>query len=434
MYDITDYGAVGDGATLNTAAIQRALDECGKRGGTVTVPPGIWLTGTLWLRSNTELRLETGAVLLGSADLADYNEPDAYPQNSSAVTEGWSGKHLILAIEVENVALTGGGCIDGNGRAFFEAEPSRPGDNICWRGGLCRPKNFENGGRPGQEIVFVESRNIRVRDLELRDMCCWGCFFYGCENVQVTGLRIENGIRNVNTDGIDIDCCRDVTVSDCIIHTGDDAIAVRGAPSRLKNQGRICENVVIRNCIFRVNADAIRIGVGNGVIRDVLISGVVIERSGRGIHLQNCYGKAIPGVDISEVIVSDVIIRRTGTPIMVAAGSEKSTAAMRDIVFRDVLISAFGSVIVAGAGGTRVENVSLSGILFEDEEAEEGAAIDREAGPLHTEDALFRIEEAHDVRLEECRFRGASRRKALSLHRVTGLRGEPLPVPAGPAE
>ena len=119
MYIITDYGAVGDGRTLNTAAIQRALDDCGKTGGTVLVPPGTWLTGSLFLHSNTELHLEKGAVLLGSPNLADYNELNAYEQNWQSTAEGWSGKHLILAIEVENVALTGEGCIDGNeiGRA-----------------------------------------------------------------------------------------------------------------------------------------------------------------------------------------------------------------------------------------------------------------------------------------------------------------------------
>jgi len=425
MYTITDYGACGDGSTLNTAAIQRALDDCGKTGGTVLVPPGIYLTGTLWLHSNTELHLEKGAVLLGSPDLADYNAPDAYPQNSSAVTEGWSGKHLILAVEVENVSLTGEGSIDGNGRAFFEAEPSRPGDNICWRNGLCRPKDFEHGGRPGQEIVFVESRNVRVRDLELRDMCCWACFFYGCENVQVSGLRIDSGVRNVNTDGLDIDCCRNVTVSDCIIRTGDDAIAVRGAPSRLKDPSRICENVTIQNCVLYVSADGIRVGVGSGAIRNVVVSNIVIEHSGRGLHLQNCYGKVSTGVDISGVIFSDIIIRQTAMPIMVAAGSEKSLAGMRDIAFRGIDIAAFGSVLVAGAGQTRIENVSFSDISFH-VETDGDAAVDREAGNLHTENAVFRAEFADGIRLENFRFDGDPARQAISVHQVTGLCGEPV--------
>ena len=424
MYTITDYGAVGDGKTLNTAAIQRALDECGKTGGTVLVPPGIWLTGSLFLRSNTELHLEKGAVLLGSPDLADYNELDAYEQNWQSTAEGWSGKHLILAIEVENVALTGEGCIDGNGRAFFSTTPRFTG-LICWKDGGCNAKDYEHCGRPGQEIVFIESRNIRIRDVQLRDMTCWSCFLYGCENIQISGLKVDNGIRNLNTDGIDIDSCRNVTVSNCIIRTGDDAIAVRGAPSHLKDNSRICENVTIQNCLFWVSADGMRIGVGNGTIQNVLISNIVIEHAGRGLHLQNCYGQVSTGVNISDVIFSNIIIRQTTSPIMVAAGTENSLAYLKNISFRDINISSPGSVIVAGAGRTRIENVSFSDVFFQLEDPD-GDLEDREGGGLHTENAVFRAEFAHDIRLTNFRFSGKTARKAVSVHEVTGLQGEPV--------
>ena len=424
MYIITDYGAVGDGKMLNTAAIQRALDDCGKTGGTVLVPPGTWLTGSLFLRSNTELHLEKGAVLLGSPDLSDYNELDAYEQNWQSAAEGWSGKHLILAIEVENVALTGEGCIDGNGRTFFSTTPRFTG-LICWRDGGCNAKDYEHCGRPGQEIVFIESRNIRVRDVQLSDMTCWSCYLYGCENIQISGLKIDNGIRNLNTDGIDIDSCRNVTVSNCIIRTGDDAVAVRGAPARLKDKSRICENVTIQNCVFFVSADGIRVGVGNGTIRNVLFSNIVIEHAGRGLHLQNCYGKVSTGVNISDVIFSNIIIRQTASPIMVSAGTENSLACLKNISFRDINISSPGSVIVAGAGKTRIENVSFTDVFFQQEDSAEDLE-DREGGNLHTENAVFRAEFAHDIRLANFRFAGKTDRIAISVHQVTGLQGEPV--------
>ena len=106
MFNVIDYGAVGDGVTKDTAAIQRAIDECAVQGGTVIVPPGVYLIGSIYLRSNVELNIAQGATLLGSPDLNDYNELDAYPQNYHSQAEGWSPKHLILAIEVDNVALT----------------------------------------------------------------------------------------------------------------------------------------------------------------------------------------------------------------------------------------------------------------------------------------------------------------------------------------
>ena len=433
MYDITDYGACGDGKTLNTSFIQKALDECGRTGGTVRIPPGTFLTGTIYLRSNTELHLEKGAVLLGSPDLADYNEEDAYEQNWFSNSEGWSARHLILAVEVHDVSLTGEGMIDGNGRAFFTTSPRSPG-KICWRDGTCNARDYEHCGRPGQEIVFVESTHIRIRDLRLRDMACWSCYLYGCENVQIRGLAIENGICNLNTDGIDIDSCRNVTVSDCLIRTGDDAIAVRGSPSRLKDKSRICENITIQNCVFFVSADGFRVGVGSGAIRNVVVSNIVIEHAGRGIHLQNCYGNVSPGVNISHVLFSDIVIRDAATPILLGAGSEKSTAQMKNIVFRDIDITSPGSVIVAGAGGTRIENVSFFNVFFQveaPEKEEESASCFSSTGV--SAEAFFRganyvpfiAENAQCILLENFRFRGAPAEKALFLRNVTDLKGAP---------
>ena len=105
MYKITDYGAVADGVTLCTQNIQTAIDVCAAAGGgRVTVPAGTFVTGTIWLKSNVELHLSHGAVLKASENLADYNEPDAYEQNFSYPPEEWVGKHLILAVEVENTS------------------------------------------------------------------------------------------------------------------------------------------------------------------------------------------------------------------------------------------------------------------------------------------------------------------------------------------
>ena len=149
VYDVRTFGAKGDGTVKDTAAVQRALDECAKTGGKVFVPAGTYLIGSIYLGDNTELHLEEGATLLGSPDLADYNEPDAYPQNWGSPREGWSAKHLILAIEKKNVSLTGKGVIDGNGRAFFDPKP-RYRSKICWRHGGCNAKGERSEQRrPG---------------------------------------------------------------------------------------------------------------------------------------------------------------------------------------------------------------------------------------------------------------------------------------------
>ncbi|MBR2510371.1 MAG: hypothetical protein IKB71_11600 [Lentisphaeria bacterium] len=397
MFNIIDYGAVGDGITKDTAAIQRAIDECAVQGGTVIVPPGVYLTGSIYLKSNVELHIQKGATLLGSPDLNDYNEDDAYPQNYSCKPEGWSAKHLILAIEVENVALTGLGTIDGNARSFFDTKEVYRG-KIGWRDGLINAKDYDNCGRPGQEIVFIESRNIKIKDLHFFDMCCWNCFLHGCENAQITGLRIENNISYANTDGLDIDCCRNVTVSNCIIRTGDDAIAIRGYCSRLKDQSKICENITITNCVFYVSADGMRIGVGSGTIRNVVVSNIVIEHAGCGLHLQNCYGPVSTGVNISDVSFSNIIIRNTPIPIIATAGTKNSIAYLKNISFSNINVATAGHIIVNGLGKTVVSNVSFSDVYVECLPYNEDYKYDHEGSETNCTNAIFKCNTANNIR------------------------------------
>ena len=330
---ITETGAKGGGEVLETQAIQAAIDRVAATGGgRVTVPAGTFRTGTIYLKSHVELHLAQGARLLGSGDLGDYNPTNAFPQNWGSVNEGWSARHLILALEQEDVAITGEGVIDGNGRAFFGDKVLYRG-KVCWRDGGFSAKDHAHQGRPGQMIEFVECRNVRVRDIRIEDAPCWSCFFYGCDDVSVRGVRVENGLRNLNTDGLDIDSCRNVTVSDCLIRTGDDAIAIRGAPARLKNPARVCENVTVENCVFHVSADGMRIGVGTGTIRHVRISNIVVEHAGVGFHIQPVYGNR-GGVDISDISISHCSVRGAAEAISVLGWPTKR---MRNLSFSDIL-------------------------------------------------------------------------------------------------
>ena len=148
---------------VTTAGLQAAIDGASASGGgKVTVPRGEWTVGTVWLREGVELNLSEGAVLKGSANLADYNAEDAYPQNWGSKGEGWSAKHLIIAHEVRNVAITGSGAIDGNAGAFM-AEPTEKMHlgGVVWRHGYLNAKDREHQARPGQELVFVECTGVR---------------------------------------------------------------------------------------------------------------------------------------------------------------------------------------------------------------------------------------------------------------------------------
>ena len=398
-HDVRAFGAAGDGRTKDTAAIQRALDACAKSGGgRVVVPPGTYLIGSIYLGDGTELHLEKGATLLGSPDLADYNAPDAYPQNFGSVNEGWSAKHLILALEKRDVSITGRGAIDGNGRAFFADKPQFRG-TVCWRDGGINARDYKHQGRPGQEIVFIECKDVAVRDVTFRDMSCWSCFFYGCENVTVGGVTVRNGLLNLNTDGFDVDSCRNVRIGDCDIVTGDDAIAIRGSPARLRNPAKVCENVRVSNIVCRVSADGVRVGVGDGTIRDVRISDMKIEHAGRGLHVQCCYGKnPRKGVDISGVTFERITIRDVAQAILVGAGSPHSKATLGNICFDGIDAESEMPIAVAGGGETRARAVSFANCTFRPVRSRQGPVEDLEAGKLSADNVgAIRIEKADGV-------------------------------------
>lgn len=259
MSNVLDFGAAGDGSHKDTEAIQRALDA----GGLVYFPPGVYLTGTLFLRSHSGIHLETGAVLLGSPDPEDYNSPDFCLQNSVCKPEKAYGGHLIVGLEVQDIFIRGQGVIDGNRKAFFD--PAQ-----------CSRDQFQ-GWRPSQMIFLCESSDILLEGVILQNSPYWACFLFGCENARVEGLKILNRKGVWNGDGLDIDCCRQVCVSDCVINTSDDSLTVRASgANRLQNAPVICENVVVSNCMLTSGQAGVRVGVGAGIIRHCLFNNLTI--------------------------------------------------------------------------------------------------------------------------------------------------------------
>lgn len=320
--NILKFGAVGDGVTMNTAAIQSAIAEAAAQGGgRVVVPAGRFLTGSIFLEDHIELHLEAGAVLVASENQDDYNDLDAYPQNGTSVREQWQGKHLILAIEKKNVAITGYGTICGNGSVFFEPRRRCKTLNYAWVDGFAKAKNPE-AMRPGQMIVFIECSDVIVRDVRLEDSPCWTLFLHGCEYVSVSGLRIKNPIWNANTDGIDIDTCRFVTVSDCIIDTGDDAITVRCSSARLLHAKPVCEQIAINNCVIGTSAVGVRLGVGVGDIRHVAISNITISRASVGFDFMCAY-KNRGQINIYDVVVNNVTGENVAFPFRFTQENER---------------------------------------------------------------------------------------------------------------
>jgi len=251
-FNVVDFGAVGDGTTLNTAAIQKAIDSCAATGGgTVFVPPGTFLTGALQLRTHTDFHLETGAVIKGSENLKDYY---------------LDGKlvGLLFTQNAKDVAITGSGTIDGNGDHFMDLTRAKKIDSAgsAWTRQQGHFREVREGlgdgplvpkERPFQMIIFSNCRSVTLRDITVRDSPFRTIHAADCDGVIVSGLRIWNNMLVPNNDGIDLTSSSNVEISDCDIRTGDDCIVLTGYDHHFDLPGfnhikHPSENITVSNC------------------------------------------------------------------------------------------------------------------------------------------------------------------------------------------
>lgn len=298
---VKEFGAKGDGIAYDTEAIQSAIDSAlSAGGGTVFLPLGTYLCGSIWLRSNVELNFSAGAVIKGSPDIKDYCAADCCPQNEGEI--GWgdymSGGHLLLGVGVQNVTLSGPGIIDGNSDAFLLDADGKPYN-----------AKSQIPARPGQMVWFVDSQNITIKDVEFADAPYWSCFILNCEKVSIEGCYVHTQRKDYQTfngDGIDIDRCHDVTISNCRIDTADDCITLRASSAHLLENPMDCSEIKVSDCTLSSGCNAVRVGVGEGFIHDALFSGISISDSNVAFNIVAAYVKGSRGTDISRVEFRDV--------------------------------------------------------------------------------------------------------------------------------
>ena len=357
-YSILSYRADPTGQTLSTSAIQAAIDACTQNGGgRVVVPAGTYTIGTLWLRSNVELHLCHGALLKASTNLDDYNEEDAFPQNRGCKDEEWNGKHLIIAHECENIAITGTGIIDGSGPDFYA--PPIPWTPYCWCEGLALAKDKE-ALRPGQMLVFFECHHVTIHDITLRNSTCWNCYLHGCSHVQIRGLKVFNPRSAANTDGIDIDTCRYVTVSDCIIDTGDDAIAIRGDGDRVMHCAPVCEYITITNCVLSSASSVFRIGVGRGTIRHVRVSNITMIHGSVGMMFMG-YWTPDKCIKLQDIHFTNISATDIAHPFQIHGGGD---ARFDNISIENYTVEACAMASICSDSLGTMKNLRLKNIFI----------------------------------------------------------------------
>lgn len=406
QYVITDYGAESGGKTLCTAAVQAAVDACAADGGgTVVVPAGTFLIGTVWLKSRVELHLRHGAVLKASADLADYNDENAYPQNFGSDGEKWCGKHLIIALEQTDVAVTGDGTIEGCADTVYGGKLHYC-SNSAWREGYYL---LRDGAplRPGPMVCFVECDRVRVTGVTLRGATCWNLLLHGCYYATLTGLTIRGDKQHVNTDGVDLDTCRYVTVSDCIIDTGDDALAIRCCADHLTAhpERRDCAYITVTNCILSTSACSVRFGVGNGSIHHVQLSDLTVPRTGEGLTFMTGWGGALA---IHDVTVHHVLAEDSGVPFQFYGNK----APISRVTLRDCCL---GASLAARVEGDTCD-LRFADITLYDRQPQAvcPAMLDEQRG-----DAMILLRDAKRISFERVRLFGEKRARGLHAENCT---------------
>jgi hypothetical protein len=349
--DIREFGAVGDGVTVNTDAIQKAIDTgAANGGGTVLVPNGKYVTGTLFLKSNLTLCVDAGAWLLGSSKIADYT-PGTHRMMYAG--ESLMDRCLIFARDAVNIGMQGKGTIDGQGRSF-----PNDGDPLQNRPMLVR---------------LVNCRNVFLRDLTLQNPASWTSAFLYCNDIRVDGLNLWS--RAVEgCDGLVFDGCQDVRVSNCRLDNSDDSICLQSSESSSP-----VRNVTIANCIISSQWAAIRIGLlSRSAFESIVVSNCVFhDIAGEALKIQLAEGGRMNNLLFSNIIMKNVarpvFLTFNSFPFRVdSPGEPPPMQRLCNVMFSDMHIEADRSapdsrnsfLAVLGLPGHPIEDITFNNIYF----------------------------------------------------------------------
>ena len=354
FYNISEYGAIGDSTTNNTGIIQSTIDLCSKAGGgTVNVPAGTYMTGTLFLKDNVILNLSPGSELRAIPDL------NAFPIKVPGTPSNFNiffRRAFIYAENVKNIGITGQGTINGQGQADAFKQTT-------WK----VPDRYQN--RPGL-IRFVNCNNIKIESVKLINSAFWTLHLMASSDIVVHGISLISRTANYNNDGIDIDGCENVRISDCYINSLDDAISIKATGNNPSKR------IMINNCLLSSHSNAVRVGAENFAgFEDVHFSNCHIFNSSNGITFQN-----IDGFKMKRISFQGITMDEVGIPIYIITGRKtypigvpeeeypcqpgKYPASIEDLIFDNISGTNIGYYHGAGTGSDTVTQVYRDAIIL----------------------------------------------------------------------
>jgi polygalacturonase len=347
LIDVRTAAVVGDGVTMNTAAIQKTIDAASASGGgTIDFPAGRYLTGTIQLKSNVTLRLEKDAVLLGSTDAADYRNLDPFIDGSGNPM----GHALIVALDAVGVGIEGSGTIDGQGPKLKARQ--RP---FSVRPFLLR---------------WVRSAQVTVRDVTLINPAAWTMNFFETNGAVVDGVTIRSrGLGMHNNDGVNIDSSEHIRVTNCDIDSGDDALVIKSTGSRPSR------DIVASHSKLSSHTNAIKLGTESyGGFEEISVSDIQISNTDlAGIALY-----AVDGGNLRKVTISDVTMNGVAVPVSIRLGARLKTfrpgteprpapGTLSDVTIRNLSATNVSMVgmLINGVAGHPVERLNFENVRIE---------------------------------------------------------------------
>lgn len=336
-------------ATENTAALQQLIDEASAKGGdTVFIPAGTWVIQTLFMRSGVLLELAAGATLEADTDLSKYPKCHLDSENPDM-----GCYHLIHAEGIEHFGIIGHGSLNGRGMAFWK-EPLE-------EGGFYREWTNEEGiqQRLSPLLEFRNCSYLTIRGITIKDSPGWTVHPICCEHIVIDSITIDNHLFGPNTDGLDINGCRYVFISNCRLHCGDDAIIIKAS-----REARASEHITVTNCIVKTNCGALAIGAETHFdIQNVVFSNCTIINSHRmlaiimwqqgtveNVSFNNITGKCMSTYGIDRPIHLDIQEHNKEDPKL---------GHMRNIQFSNIQCRSKGRLIMTAQDGAHIENVTI---------------------------------------------------------------------------